>query len=54
MPSVVIPRWIIIVAAVLVLIGLMTFVASLAVGYILDEYVSPPFSQQSVPSSRPY
>jgi hypothetical protein len=52
MRSVVVPRWIIIVGTVLVLLGLMTFVASLVVGYILDEYVSPPFSQQSVPSSR--
>jgi hypothetical protein len=53
MPYIVVPRWIIIVGAVLVLVGLMTLVASLIVGYILDEYVSPPFSQQSVPSSRP-
>jgi hypothetical protein len=53
MPSIVVPRWFIIAGAVVVLVGLMTFVASLIVGYILDEYVSPPFSQQSVPSSHP-
>jgi hypothetical protein len=50
----VVARWIIVVAGVLVLVGLMTLVAALIVDYILDEYVTPPFSEQSVPSPRPY
>jgi hypothetical protein len=37
-----------------VLLGLLTFVASLIVGTILDEYVSPPFSEQSVPPPSRY
>jgi hypothetical protein len=54
MASVVVRRWIIAVGIVLVVLGLMTFVASLVVGYILDEYVSPPFSEQSVPPASRY
>jgi hypothetical protein len=52
MSQIVVPRWLIAVGMLFVLLGLMAFVASLVVGYIGDEYVSPPFSEQSVPSPR--
>jgi hypothetical protein len=51
---VVVPRWIVIVGALVALLGLTMFLASLIVGYVGDEYGSPSFSEHSVPAARPY
>jgi len=52
MSQIVVPRWLIALGTLLVLLGVMAFVAALVLGYIGDEYVNPPFSEQSVPSPR--
>jgi uncharacterized membrane protein len=54
MSEVFVPRWVVIVATLVVLFSLTVFALSLVVGYIGDEYVRPAFSEQSVPPARPY
>ena len=49
MSQVVVPRWIIVVGSIVVLLGVMVFLAALVVGYIGDEYVTPAFSESSIP-----
>jgi hypothetical protein len=54
MSEVVVPRGVVIVATLVVLFSLTVFIVSLVVGYIGDEYVSPPWSEQSVPPARSF
>jgi hypothetical protein len=48
------PPWVIILSAFIVLLSLFAFVLGLVGGYSADEYMTPAFSEQSVPPSRPY
>jgi hypothetical protein len=48
------PSWVIILTAFIVLLGLWAFVLGLVGGYLVDEYRTPSFSEQSVPPSRTY
>jgi hypothetical protein len=54
MSDIVVPRGVIIVGALVVLLGLTLFLASLVVGYIGDEYRNPAMSEHSVPPARRY
>jgi hypothetical protein len=48
------PPWVTILAFVIVLVSLWALVLGLVGGYIADEYMTPAFSEQSVPPSRGY
>lgn len=48
------PRWALIAAVAIVVISLVAFALGLIVGYIADEYMTPAFSEQSVPPPRAY
>ena len=48
------PRWVLIVATLVVLCCLIVVLASLAAIYIGDKYVTPAFSERSVPPARSY
>ena len=54
MSEVFVPRWVVIVATLVVLFCLTAFLVSRVVAYIGDEYVSPAFSEHSVPPARSY
>ena len=48
------PDWVPAVVALIVVFNLTVFVTGLVVICIADEYVTPAFSEQSVPPSRAY
>jgi hypothetical protein len=45
-------RWGLRAVAIALLLTIVLFLASLVVGYVGDEYVSPAWSEQSVPAPR--
>ena len=48
------PRWMLVVGLVLIAIWLSALAIGLVAIYIADEYVTPAFSEQSVPQPRLY
>lgn len=54
MSDVVLPRWVLVVAAVVVLLCMTAFIGSLVIAYIDEEFVSPSFNEESVPPPRSY
>ena len=54
MKSIAFPRWVLVVGTALLVIWLTALVVGLIGIYIADEYVTPAFSEQSVPPPRLY
>jgi hypothetical protein len=52
MMQIIFPRWVTVVVAAIVVLGLTAFAVGLVGVYIADEYMSPAHSEHSVPPPR--